>query len=556
MGANISLSGRRMSDRTESERNHDSDSDQDADIATILQYLIRSGQVRVVPDSDRLFHDDSDDEFSTTASPPQEDPNPDTSLIDKSDLRQAIILQSGSSSINQSTGSPYSLMNLVRKREVGMNGGQHFSRGDQCQISTRLLPNKMNHVERYRSKAFCGTYARDGEILMTACQDCNIRIYDMCNGKFKLMKTVLARDVGWSILDTAVSPDGSHFVYSSWSECMHICNIFGEHENHEALPLCPDDRRFCIFSLRFSQCGNEILGGANDECLYIYDREIHRRTLKIHSHDDDVNSVAFADCTSQILFSGGDDGLVKVWDRRTLSENLPKPVGIMAGHREGITYIDPKGDGRHFLTNSKDQTIKLWDMRSFSPAGGADETKKMVGSTSWDYRWQRVPKKLCSSSRKITSDTSLMTYRGHSVLQTLIRCHFSPEATTGQKYVYTGCGSGGIVVYDVLTGKIVTKLKGHKGCVRDVSWHPYKQEIISSSWDGTVGRWVYTEKHLLDSSDEDSDYYDGDRDYGYIERRLSNRRSSGASTYTVAPRRSRRIAEQLRQKRLQEQLPG
>lgn len=50
-------------------------------------------------------------------------------------------------------------------------------------------------------------------------QDCNIRIYDMCNGKFKLLKMVPARDVGWSILDTAVSPDGSHFVYSSWSEC-------------------------------------------------------------------------------------------------------------------------------------------------------------------------------------------------------------------------------------------------------------------------------------------------------------------------------------------------
>jgi WD repeat-containing protein 23 len=81
---------------------------------------------------------------------------------------------------------------------------------------------------------------------------------------------------------------------------------------HEALTLAPDDRRFCIFSLRFSQDGREILGGANDECLYVYDRECKNRVLKIRCHEDDVNSVAFADDSSKILFSAGDDGLCKV----------------------------------------------------------------------------------------------------------------------------------------------------------------------------------------------------------------------------------------------------
>ena len=30
--------------------------------------------------------------------------------------------------------------------------------------------------------------------------------------------------------------------------------------------------------------------------------------------------------------------------------------------------------------------------------------------------------------------------------------------------------------------------------MRDVSWHPYNQEIISSSWDFTVRRWTGVEK--------------------------------------------------------------
>lgn len=55
-----------------------------------------------------------------------------------------------------------------------------------------------------------------------------------------------------------------------------------------------------------------------------------------------MNAVAFADMSSQILFSGGDDAICKVWDRRTMREDDPKPVGALAGHQDGITFIDSK----------------------------------------------------------------------------------------------------------------------------------------------------------------------------------------------------------------------
>ena len=32
---------------------------------------------------------------------------------------------------------------------------------------------------------------------------------------------------------------------------------------------------------------------------------------------------------------------------------------------------------------------------------------------------------------RLKGDSSIMSYTGHSVLQTLIRCHFSPEHSTG-----------------------------------------------------------------------------------------------------------------------------
>ena len=60
----------------------------------------------------------------------------------------------------------------------------------------------------------------------------------------------------------------------------------------------------CIF-ITFSANGDEILGGANNGYIYIYDRFAQTRSLRIDAHDDDVNAVAFVDEATHILASGG-----------------------------------------------------------------------------------------------------------------------------------------------------------------------------------------------------------------------------------------------------------
>lgn len=163
-----------------------------------------------------------------------------------------------------------------------------------------------------------------------------------------------------------------------------------------------DQPRFCVFSLSFSACGKEIINGTSDGCIYIYDRYLNRRTLKIPvrnflRNEVDVNAVGFLDDSSNVMFSGMDDGIVKLWDRRCLNETNPEPIGILVGHLDGITYIDSKNDGRYLISNSKDQSIKLWDVRSFSKSGAEERHDRMKQATlrnvnDWDYRWDEVPK--------------------------------------------------------------------------------------------------------------------------------------------------------------------
>ncbi|XP_015127239.1 DDB1- and CUL4-associated factor 11 isoform X2 [Diachasma alloeum] len=485
---------------------------QHPDLISTLRLFIQRGSWG----TSRGDNDSSDDEIIISETMPKNMAFCSTEQLTKNDICFETKLASGlvqteEKDVNQCVTS------IIQRSQLGPG----FTTGQIRRIGNHFLPNTMKKVDKYNSKAFCGTYSKNGDLLVTASQDNYLRFYHTRSGVYKLFKKLNAQNVSWSILDTAFSPDGNYIAYSSWSDSLYLCPIYGDSNIQEALPLAPSDTgRFCIFSLVFSSDGREILGAANDGCLYVYDRECHQCAIKIEGHAEDANTVAFADSTSQILYSGGDDGLCKVWDRRTLNEANPHPVGILAGHTDGITYVDPRGDGRYLITNSKDQTIKLWDVRVFSSAEAVDNTRRAVANQNWDYRWQRVPKKFYTANKgKLEGDTSVMTYRGHMVVQTLVRCHFSPPVTTGQRYIYSGCGTGKVIIYDLLTGSIVRTLEGHKGCVRDVSWHPYRHEIISSSWDGVIGAW----KYLTNDSELHDEWAEG---YYQQKNKQSNRRNT------------------------------
>ena len=49
---------------------------------------------------------------------------------------------------------------------------------------------------------------------------------------------------------------------------------------------------------------------------------------------------------------------------------------------------------------------------------------------------------------------SLQTFKGHSVLQTLVRCYFSPASSTAHQYVYSGSQDGAVYMWDTQSGEL------------------------------------------------------------------------------------------------------
>ncbi|KAI4365671.1 hypothetical protein MLD38_021636 [Melastoma candidum] len=389
---------------------------------------------------------------------------------------------------------PVSTVKMLAGREGNFSGRGKFSSADCCHILSRYLPvNGPWLMDQMNSRAYVSQFSADGSLFVAGFQKSHIKIYDVSQG-WKFQRDILARNLRWTITDTSLSPDKRHLVYSSISPVVHIVNICSDATDsfaniadiHNGLDFSSDDDggyAFGIFSVKFSTDGREIVAGSNDDAIHVYDLEANRLSLRISAHRSDVNTVCFANESGHLIFSGSDDTFCKVWDRRCLNAR-EKPAGVLIGHIEGITYIDSRGDGRYLISNGKDQAIKLWDIRTMSSNSNCGPVFK---NYEWDYRWMDYPPR--ARELKHPRDQSVATYKGHSVLRTLIRCYFSPAHSTGQKYIYTGSHDSCVYIYDLLTGAQVAVLKHHKSPVRDCSWHPDLPMLVSSSWDGDIVKW-------------------------------------------------------------------
>ncbi|KAJ6723526.1 DDB1- AND CUL4-ASSOCIATED FACTOR 11 [Salix koriyanagi] len=381
-------------------------------------------------------------------------------------------------------------------REANYSARGRFSAADRCHMLSRYLPVKGPWlVDQMSTRAYVSQFSADGSLFVAGFQGSYIRIYNVEDG-WKVQKNILAKSLRWTVTDTSLSPDQRHLVYASMSPIVHIVDVGSAEteslanvtELHDGLDFSSSSDgsySFGIFSVKFSTDGRELVAGSSDDSIYVYDLEQNKLSLKILAHTSDVNTVCFADESGHLLFSGSDDNLCKVWDRRCFIAK-GKPAGVLSGHLEGITFIDSHGDGRYFISNGKDQTIKLWDIRKMAPNA---TSYSGLRNYEWDYRWMDYPYE--ARDLKHPSDQSIATYKGHSVLRTLIRCYFSPVYSTGQKYIYTGSHDSCVYIYDLVTGEQVASLQHHKSTVRDCSWHPYYPMLVSSSWDGDVVKWEF-----------------------------------------------------------------
>mmetsp|Transcript_26715 Transcript_26715/g.48123 ORF Transcript_26715/g.48123 Transcript_26715/m.48123 type:complete len:448 (+) Transcript_26715:2276-3619(+) len=400
-----------------------------------------------------------------------------------------------------------SLAQLMEKREIYGVAGGDFERS----ATNMFLPNSyLDTPVSFDSRVYNGQFSPDGSLYYCSSQS-EIKIYDTTDEiDWRLKHAITCRNIHWTVTDIDLSPCHQFMLYSTIDNRISLVNLCEEpdYDNkyslrwdesrrvHEHFDLSDSYEGFGIWSLRFSGEGNEVVVGTSRHSVEVYDLVKRTKVYSVpNAHAEDVNVVCFANReASNVIFTASDDTTIKIWDRRTMSsKNYPE--GVLIGHREGVTYLNSKGDGLQLISNSKDQTLKLWDIRKMKNFEHYRQFRRTHRyQTGFDYRWQPYP--LTNYRKRMAEDCSLLTFRGHEVLQTLIRCYFSPLHSTGQRFIYSGSSDGHVLIYDSLTGNRVSDLAppvisdAAETSARDVSWHPHVPVIAATNFSGTVGLYV------------------------------------------------------------------
>ncbi|KAJ3117521.1 hypothetical protein HDU96_006450 [Phlyctochytrium bullatum] len=361
------------------------------------------------------------------------------------------------------TGPPKpSLVSLLRTRETDAKGKALVD------LRRHFVPSGKPRAavdQNMSDLTYCGQFSSDGSMFYAATKDYKIHLYDSDND-FKKVDTIRCVPGQWTVTDCDLSRDSQTLLYSSITETVHLVNINPASERynqHVPLLFNDDDNGFGIWSVRLSRDGREVVAGSNAGQIFVYDIEAREHLHRIRGHRDDVNAVCFADDSSNVVISGSDDAVLKIWDRRSMKDDS-RAAGVLVGHTEGITYVASRGDGRYVVSNGKDQRLLI----------------RNYGRPHFDYRYNRAP----PPSPRHPHDVSVRCFQGHQVLRTLIRCHFSPDGN----FVYTGSSDGRVLVFDAEgSTDPVSELKPPKAraaarnrrffddgvCTRDVSWHPH-----------------------------------------------------------------------------------
>ncbi|KAI1801579.1 WD40 repeat-like protein [Daldinia bambusicola] len=432
------------------------------------------------------------------------------------------LMDSGTFGVRETRSSIASKKQIARRildRELGI-GTRRTRKINQGMMAQSMIPSSdAEMIINYDDNVYSGQFSDDGNFYFACVKDMKVRMYDTSNPyNWRHYKTVPFTFGAWTLTDASLSPDNRWLAYTSIQS--NVClaptdpNDTGD---PYVLNLSENGRGgwrggFGIFSIRFSGDGRELVAGTNASSIVVYDIESRQVLHTIDGHDDDVNAVCFADKSSpHILYSGSDDATIKVWDRRSMGDG--REAGAFVGHIQGLTYLDSKNDGRYLLSNGKDQSMKLWDLKMMYTTTQFVEMnpRQHTRYTEFDYRRGRFDE---DDWFPHPNDNSLVTFRGHEVLRTLIRCHFSPPGSTDSRYVYTGSHDGKVYVYnmDATIAAIIDVQKstqalpelsgaqrriyggyrshGWSTVVRDASWHPTAPFIAASSlngWDNALG---------------------------------------------------------------------
>ncbi|KAF9912464.1 hypothetical protein EC991_010551 [Linnemannia zychae] len=274
-----------------------------------------------------------------------------------------------------------------------------------------------------------------GSMIATGSNDKKIRIWDIKTGSLKSTLTGCLQ----SVMCVSFNATDELLLGASNDNAARLWHLGTGRPRHTLTGHIGK-----VFSARFNPDSSKVVSGSHDRTIKVWDLQKGYciRTMFTFAS---VNDVCLLDFDGSTIASGHLDNNVRFWDAR--SGNCVKEVtGIHMGQ---ITSVCPSTDGSQILTNSRDNTLRILDVRTYETVSVLHADGYKTG-TNWS--------KAC----------------------------FSPDG----QYVVSGSADGTLYYWSTRDGTVEKTVKEQSSPIVGVSW--VNSSVVSAEKDKTVVIWGTT----------------------------------------------------------------
>jgi WD40 repeat protein len=242
-----------------------------------------------------------------------------------------------------------------------------------------------------------------------------------------------------------------------------------------------------IHALSFSTDSRRLFSGGADGLVRVWDIDSAQQIGRYTPNARAILNVAISNDGRRALF-GCDTGAAWLWDLQRGAE-----LACLSGHTRPVGRVAFSPDGRRAVTGSDDATIRLWHVPSGRELLRIDEHEKRISGLQFTPDGLFIVS--CSEDGMLgiwDSETGWETQQLATQEKWLLCLAVSPDG----QHVACG-GKDQLTLWSLAGARVVGTLGGHDLAAMSVAFSPSGQHLLSGSMDKTIRLWEVSSRKAL-----------------------------------------------------------